>query len=90
MHIVRLPPGEAPEADVDCITVQQDDDGFVLTGTVLLACGDGEEAESVSLVGGDRYPSHEEAEAAGLAWLRAHGATQAVVSTRPFSVGGEG
>lgn len=86
MKIVRLPDGVAPEADVNCITIVHSDGGYALTGTVLLICGDADEAESVSLVGGDLYATFDEAEAAGLAWAEEHCADEVVVATRPFSV----
>ena len=35
-------------------------------------CGDGEDAESVAMVGSDPYPTFDDAEAAGLAWAEAH------------------
>lgn len=87
MRIVRLPDGVAPDAEVNCITVQRRDDGaFDLTGTVLMACEDGEEADSVSLVGGAPFATFAEAEAAGLAWAEELCADEVVVGTRPFSV----
>jgi hypothetical protein len=87
MKITRLPHDQAPEADDNCITVQRRDDGrFDLSGTVLLACGDSDEAESVSLLGGTPYPSFDEAEAAGLAWAESHCVDEVVVATRPFTV----
>lgn len=73
MQIVKLPAGEAPLPDTDCIRIQQRDDGrFLLEGSVLFRCGDVDSAESVSLVGGDTYASYDDAEAAGLAWADDH------------------
>jgi hypothetical protein len=37
-----------------------------------LTCGDSEEAESVTIVGGEPYDTCEEAEAAGIAWAASH------------------
>ena len=73
MDIEKLPIGvQAPE-DSDCISIQELDDGrFRLNGSALLRCGDTEEAESVALIGGEPYPSFDEAEAAGLAWAAEH------------------
>jgi hypothetical protein len=69
MDIVKLPVGERASVDTDCISIQELPDGaFSLTGSVLQSCVDDDGAESVSLIGGDTYPSYEEAEAAGLAW----------------------
>ncbi len=73
MEIVKLPAGEPAPSNADCIRIQELDSGqFRLAGSVLVRCGDGEEAESVSLVGGDPYPSYDDAEAAGLAWASEH------------------
>ena len=69
MEILKLPPGQPAPSDGDCIRIQQlADDKFELSGSVLLSCGDGDAADSVSLVGGEPYPSYDDAEAAGLAW----------------------
>ncbi len=73
MEIVKLPAGEPAPSNGDCIRIQElENGGFRLAGSVLVRCGDGEEAESVSLVGGDPYGSYEDAEAAGLAWANEH------------------
>jgi hypothetical protein len=45
---------------------------FALEGSSLLSCGDGEAAESVSLIGGDTHDSYDQAEAAGIAWAGEH------------------
>lgn len=69
MEIVALPHGEQAPTDVDCISIERRADGsFELSGTALIACGDGDEVESVALVGLPSYPSYEAAEEAGLAW----------------------
>jgi hypothetical protein len=87
MDIVRLPDGVAPDAEVNCITIQRGEDGrFHLNGTVLMACGDADGMESVSLMGIAPYATFEEAEAAGLAWAQEHCADEVVVATVPFSV----
>jgi hypothetical protein len=73
MEILKLPPGQPAPSDGDCIRIQQlADDKFELSGSVLLSCGDGDAADSVSLVGGEPYASYDDAEAAGLAWLTEH------------------
>jgi hypothetical protein len=73
MNIVKLPAGELANEESDCIQIQKLPSGeFSLTGTVLLACGDVEAIESVSLVGGKPYRTYEAAEAAGLAWASEH------------------
>ena len=81
MQIEKLPAGARASDEVDCIRVQELPDGrFSLTGSVLMRCGDGETAESVSLIGGEPYQSYEEAEAAGLAWANEHCAEIVYVS----------
>lgn len=81
MDIVKLPTGERASDESDCIRIQELVAGtFALTGSVLLACGDGEAAESVSLIGGELYRSYEEAESAGLAWASEHCVTTLYVS----------
>lgn len=73
MDIVRLPPGEAAPASCDCIQLQERTDGrFDMTGTVLFRCGDGNEAESISITRSEPYASYDDAEAAGLAWAAHH------------------
>jgi hypothetical protein len=73
MEIVTLPIGQVAPQDSDCIRIQELAGGrFALEGSVLLSCGDGEAAESVSLIGGDAYDSYEQAEAAGIAWAHEH------------------
>jgi hypothetical protein len=73
MDIVKLPVGQQASDESDCIRIQELEDGaFSLNGSVLFRCGDAEVAESVSLIGGDPYPSYEAAEAAGLAWAGEH------------------
>jgi hypothetical protein len=73
MEIVNLRTGEPATDETDCIRIQELPDGtFSLHGTVLLSCGDGEAAESVSLIGGEPYDNYDAAEAAGLAWAGQH------------------
>lgn len=73
MEIIKLPVGQPASDEADCIRIQELSDGrFRLEGSALLACGDGEEAVSVSLIGGESYPTYEGAEAAGLAWAGEH------------------
>ena len=73
MDIIKLPNGMRASIDSDCISIQElAEGGFLLNGSLLLRC-DGEDiAESVALIGGDPYPSYEDAEAAGLAWASGH------------------
>ena len=69
MEIIKLPAGEEAPKDSDCINIERAPDGtHVLNASALMSCGDGEEAESVSMIGGKPYHSYEDAEAAGLAW----------------------
>lgn len=73
MEIIKLPPGEMAPEDTDCIKINETADGkFSLVASALLACGDGEDAESVAMVSSDPYPSYDDAENAGLAWAEAH------------------
>jgi hypothetical protein len=73
MDITHLPIGEVAEPEEDCIRIQQLQDGtFMLSGSVLLNCGDVETAESVGLITSEPYGSYEAAEAAGLAWANDH------------------
>ena len=73
MDVIKLPAGQSAPAAADCISIDTlPDGGFRLNANALLQCGDGEEVESVSLIGGDTYSSYEEAEAAGLAWASEH------------------
>ncbi|MBW6523267.1 hypothetical protein KZ810_07115 [Sphingomonas sp. RHCKR47] len=82
MHVVRLSAGELAPPEADCVTIEQRDDGrFVLNGTALMACGDTEEAESISMIGSEPYSSYDDAEAAGLAWAADHCAGEVYVST---------
>lgn len=73
MEIVKLPHGEMAPADTDCIKINEISTGrYSLVASALMACGNGDDTESVALVGSDPYPSYDEAEAAGLAWAEAH------------------
>jgi hypothetical protein len=73
MEIIKLPPGEMAPDDTDCIKIDGTRTGdFTLVASALMACGDGDDDESVALVGSDPYSSYDEAEAAGLAWAEAH------------------
>lgn len=73
MEIVRLPHGETAPPDTDCIKInERPGEGFSLVASALMACGDGEDAESVALVGSEPYQTYEAAEAAGLAWAESH------------------
>ena len=75
MEIVKLPPGESAPLESDCISIDELEDGrFLLNASALAGCGtadpetDGDDDESVCVIGGDTYGSYAEAEAAGLAW----------------------
>ena len=73
MDIKKLPAGEPAPSDRDCIRIQELEEGrFQLNGSVLFGCGDADSDESVSLVGGDPYPTYDDAESAGLAWANDH------------------
>jgi hypothetical protein len=86
MQTVRLPSGEHAPAEADCISIYEGDGGFVLNGSVLLRCGDSNELESVSLIGGPTYPTRDAAEAAGLAWAADHCVETLYVSDSPFTI----
>jgi hypothetical protein len=73
MEIIRLPHGVLASEDTDCIKINETSEGkFSLVAAALMACGDGDEVESVALVASNPYPSFEAAEAAGLAWAESH------------------
>ncbi|WP_404337950.1 hypothetical protein AB2M62_03830 [Sphingomonas sp. MMS12-HWE2-04] len=73
MEIIRLPPNVMASEDTDCIKINEMPDGkFSLVASALMGCGDGENLESVALVGSEPYPTYEAAEAAGLAWAETH------------------
>jgi hypothetical protein len=87
LDIIKLPFGEQAPNEGDCISIIERTDGrFDLNATALLACGDTDEAESVSMIGGDSYPTYEEAEAAGLAWADGHCVEKLFVSRLPVGV----
>lgn len=82
MDIVKLPPGERAPKDSDCISIVLTTTGtYSLDGSALQSCGDGDEIESVTMIGSKPYDSYEEAEAAGLAWAAEHCVGQVYVST---------
>ena len=69
MQITRLPSGQRAPDEADCISIEEKPDGgFELQGAALINCGDGEEVESVALVGLPPFDSREAAEEVGLAW----------------------
>lgn len=73
MEIIRLPAGKIAPPDTDCIKIDALKTGaFSLVAAALMRCGEGEDDESVAMVGSDPYPTFDEAEAAGLAWAEAH------------------
>lgn len=82
MNIVKLPPGEIAPEDSDCISIALTPKGtYSLDGSALQSCGDGDEIESVTMIGSQPYDSYEEAEAAGLAWAAEHCVGQVYVTT---------
>ena len=82
MDIVKLPPGIEAPRDSDCIHIERlPDGGFQLNASALMGCGDGDEAESTAMIGGDPYASYDEAEAAGLAWAADYCVGQIYIST---------
>lgn len=82
MEIIKLPEGERAPVDTDCISIIRRSDGrHDLNGSALLRCGDGDEVESVALIGGDPYESYDAAEAAGLAWAADHCVGKVFIST---------
>ena len=69
VQIINLPAGELASEDQDCVHIERVAGGkYQINCSALLSCGDGDEVESVALIGGDLYDSYEQAEAAGLAW----------------------
>ena len=69
MEVIRLPLGEQAPKESDCISVEAQADGSYLLNTSALSnCGgeNGEEAESMSVIGSQPYVSYDEAEAAGM------------------------
>lgn len=69
MKITRLPSGRRAPDEADCISIEEKPNGtFELQGSALINCGDGEEVESVALVGLEPFASREQAEDVGLAW----------------------
>lgn len=73
MEIIKLAPGVMADEDTDCIKINERPDGtFSLVASALMECGDGDNHESVALIGSEAYPSYEAAEAAGLAWAETH------------------
>jgi hypothetical protein len=88
MEIIRLPLGEAPPLDRDCLRIEQQADGsFALTATALCEDegGDEDEDASASIVGGPTFPTVEAAEEAGLAWAREAGVEQLYIGTGTLS-----
>jgi len=69
VQIINLPAGELAPENTDCVHIERTGEGkYQINCSALLSCGDGDEVESVALIGGDRYDSYKQAEAAGLAW----------------------
>ena len=69
MEIIKLPAGELAPENSDCLHIERRDEGhFYINASALLSCGDGEQGDSVALIGSDPYGSYDEAESAGLAW----------------------
>ena len=84
MEIIKLPFGEQAPEDGDCISITAREDGqFDLYATALLACGDTDDADSVSMIGSTSYPSYADAEDAGMAWAADHCVERLFVSSLP-------
>jgi hypothetical protein len=82
VDILKLPAGERAADDVDCISIERQDDGrYELQGSALINCGDGDEVESVSLVQMPTYDTYEEAEEVGLAWAAEQCVERLYIST---------
>lgn len=73
MEIVRLEPEAEAPAGSDCIKINLLPDGTFRIVTSALFEGDSNGDESVSVIGGDTYATHEAAEAAGLTWADEQG-----------------
>lgn len=68
MEIIKLPVGELAPKESDCISIDRTPEGrFHLNTSALGNCGEADEAESASVIGGAPYDSYDAAEAAGLA-----------------------
>lgn len=81
MEIINLPAGELAPENRDCLHIERTSEGkYQINCSALLSCGDGDEVESVALIGGDLYDSYERAEAAGLAWAAGQCVDQLYVS----------
>lgn len=84
MEIIRLPLGEAPPVDVDCLRIEEQPGGeFSLTASAL--CANDENGDSMSIAGGPSFASREAAEQAGIAWARSLGAERLIVGTGTLS-----
>lgn len=80
MEIVRLPVGEQARVDADCIRIEERPDAsHKLTASAL--CIGSDENQSVSIVGGPVFATHEQAEEAGIAWATNIGVERLFVST---------
>ncbi len=72
MEVIKLELGQRPTDDTDCVKIEETSDGrFALTGTVM--CQQGDDTESVSLVGTATFEQMSEAEEAGLVWANTQG-----------------
>jgi hypothetical protein len=80
VEITRLPTGKQASVDVDCIRVEEvPGSTYKLTGTAL--CIGSDDGDSVSIVDGPMFETHEQAEAAGIAWAADVGVERLFVST---------
>ena len=75
MEIVRLPIGERAPIDSDCISIEQGETGYNLTGSLL-----GDE-ESVAIVSPIICATREAAEEQGIAWAEECGVPMLYVAT---------
>jgi len=73
LEIIKLPLGQRPADDTDCVKIEETaDGGFALTGTALCQKSN-DDSESVSLVDTATFENTSESEDAGLVWANAQG-----------------
>ena len=79
MEITRLPVGDVPPSDTDCVRIEQEPDGtYKMTASAL--CAGRDDNESVSIVDGLPFATVQQAEEAGVAWANDVGAEQLYIS----------
>lgn len=89
MEVIKLPLGEQAPKESDCISVEEQADGSYLLNTSALSncAGEGEEAESMSVIGSQPYDSYDQAEAAGMVIAAEQCVQTLFVSRQPVSDG---